>query len=244
MKKVYCDRPPGKMVTGKLKIVDKMKRVPEWLNSPIWSSKSASLVVVSRGHTGEENACGAEREVGMSEPTMSESDRISTQTEKSDVEGTKESDDKTNEGRPLRQSSDLDVPSTPGPSSPGQFSGLNFKRGPSFDSRLDRFLSELSKKVINLAELQLLASEGIPDYEGLRATIWKNFLYDVVYSFAVTGKNCIPRSSEWPAAKNLSGTNIYHKEYLKANHYRKECITKTYTYNINRVQWCLFNVGS
>ncbi|KAH7293954.1 hypothetical protein KP509_28G049700 [Ceratopteris richardii] len=49
-------------------------------------------------------------------------------------------------------------------------------RSSSFDSRVNQFNSELSKKVISLAELQRLASQGIPDCGSIRAITWKLLL--------------------------------------------------------------------
>ncbi|KAL8477510.1 hypothetical protein ACS0TY_029703 [Phlomoides rotata] len=41
-------------------------------------------------------------------------------------------------------------------------------------SRQTQILEELSKKVINMVELRKLASQGIPDTAGIRATVWKS----------------------------------------------------------------------
>jgi hypothetical protein len=68
---------------------------------------------------------------------------------------------------------DLDLPSVAGHSSPPQFSNLKANKSLSDDIRRGQFNTELSKKVINLAELQRLASQGIPDGGGLRPTVWK-----------------------------------------------------------------------
>ncbi|XP_051127868.1 uncharacterized protein LOC127249208 isoform X2 [Andrographis paniculata] len=43
-------------------------------------------------------------------------------------------------------------------------------------SRRAQILQELSKKVINMGELRRLASQGIPDGAGIRATVWKLLL--------------------------------------------------------------------
>ncbi|XP_021894287.1 TBC1 domain family member 13-like [Carica papaya] len=50
--------------------------------------------------------------------------------------------------------------------------------GPSPDdiSRQAQLLSELSKKVINIGELRRIASQGIPDSSGIRSTVWKLLL--------------------------------------------------------------------
>lgn len=77
---------------------------------------------------------------------------------------------------PLAESwapSDLDLPSIAGHSSPPQFSNLKVNKSLLDDFRRAQFNTELSNKVINLAELQRLASQGIPDGGGLRPTVWK-----------------------------------------------------------------------
>lgn len=43
-------------------------------------------------------------------------------------------------------------------------------------SRQSQLLAELSRKVINLPELRRLASQGIPDGAGIRSTVWKLLL--------------------------------------------------------------------
>ncbi|OVA10397.1 Rab-GTPase-TBC domain [Macleaya cordata] len=43
-------------------------------------------------------------------------------------------------------------------------------------SRQSQLLAELSKKVINLREIRRLASQGIPDGAGIRSTVWKLLL--------------------------------------------------------------------
>uniref|UniRef100_A0A5B7B3T3 Putative TBC1 domain family member 13 n=1 Tax=Davidia involucrata TaxID=16924 RepID=A0A5B7B3T3_DAVIN len=43
-------------------------------------------------------------------------------------------------------------------------------------SRQSQLLQELSKKVVNMGELRRLASQGIPDGAGIRSTVWKLLL--------------------------------------------------------------------
>ncbi|XP_027165984.1 SH3 and multiple ankyrin repeat domains protein 1-like [Coffea eugenioides] len=43
-------------------------------------------------------------------------------------------------------------------------------------SRQAQLLQELSRKVINMGELRRLASQGIPDGAGIRATVWKSVI--------------------------------------------------------------------
>lgn len=170
------------MITEKLKNVDKIiRKVPEWLNNPLWSAKATSALV-DEGHTYEEQELlGIGRGDETVESSASSSNSWSGEGERSSRienqrnrgEGEIDPDDQKNKYHILgQQSSDPILPYFPGHSS----SSPNFKRCLPSDTKLDRYLSALSKEVINLPELQSLASEGIPDYGGLRATVWKLLL--------------------------------------------------------------------
>jgi len=57
-------------------------------------------------------------------------------------------------------------PSSPPPAPP-----------PDFEiSRQSRIFAALSKKVIDLDELRMLAAQGVPDAAGVRSTVWKLLL--------------------------------------------------------------------
>lgn len=170
------------MITEKFENVDKIiKKVPEWLNNPLWSAKPTSdsvdgsytieeheLLVVERDETIETFA-------SSSNSWSSEGERSSRiENDTNHGEGKIDPDDQKNKHHICDQhSSDPVLPSLPGHSS----SSPNFQRCLPSGTRLDRYSSALSKEVINLTELQSLASQGIPDYGGLRATVWKLLLY-------------------------------------------------------------------
>ncbi|XP_072999993.1 uncharacterized protein [Typha latifolia] len=73
-------------------------------------------------------------------------------------------------------------PPSPSPPSPAPISPLpppspsSSQVSPEEITRQSQLLAELSKKVINLGELRRLASQGIPDGAGIRATVWKLLL--------------------------------------------------------------------
>ncbi|KAH9329783.1 hypothetical protein KI387_001891, partial [Taxus chinensis] len=218
------------MATDKVQEIDKIKGVPDWLNSSVWSSRpsnssfnrrfdvsdipwgnagaqvvlqgSASAVVrdplqenivnvvderSSRG--GADSGLNKQEDISICEGNMANKASIQSKCERSDEDAREtllKSDESLSEkyyssvsdqiNDPLSDSwaaPALDLPSIAGHSSPPQFSNLNFKRTSSVDARRSQFYSEISKKVIYLAELQRLASQGIPDVEGLRATVWK-----------------------------------------------------------------------
>eukprot|EP01018_Ginkgo_biloba_P014225 Gb_06911 [translate_table: standard] len=224
------------MVTGTVKDVGKVKGVPDWLNSSLWSSRPSNSSL-SRGYNGSDTPqgnTGASAEdplqqttvavpvpedpllgnavpdsrsstegarssgLGLWEPDLilnaDTGNRENIQTERETAgKGIKEAILKSDESlghkndcvasghidNPLADSwtpSDLDLPSVAGHSSPPQFSNLQFKRSSSVDVRRGQFYTELSKKVINLPDLQRLASQGIPDSGGLRPTVWKLLL--------------------------------------------------------------------
>ncbi|XP_076941885.1 uncharacterized protein LOC143611581 [Bidens hawaiensis] len=119
----------------------KKKIVPEWLNSPMWSSsppavptwdESRSLVVSPIHHRKERKP-----------PTLI------TPPLKSQERSIRDDDDSTT-------------------SSSSSFTLEDA-------TRHAQFLQQLSKKIINLGELRMLASLGIPD-AGIRSTTWKLLL--------------------------------------------------------------------
>lgn len=218
------------MATDKIKETGKVKAVPDWLNSSVWSSRPSNSSFnqkskasdTTRGNDGAqavlqgigsavtrdpllENAgnifddksptegangiLNKQESISTCEADKVKKASIQSKCDRSD-EGAREtllkSDESSSEkydslpsdkiNDPLSDSwaaPDYDLPSIAGHSSPPQFSNLNFKRSSSVDVRQAQFYSEISKKVINLAELQRLASQGIPDVGGLRATVWK-----------------------------------------------------------------------
>ncbi|KAI5054886.1 hypothetical protein GOP47_0030031 [Adiantum capillus-veneris] len=84
--------------------------------------------------------------------------------------------------RSIADEESSDIFTTEGPmpsplsSASSMFGATAATRSSSFDSRVSRFNNELSKKLIQIAELQRLASEGIPDSGSIRAITWKLLL--------------------------------------------------------------------
>ncbi|GLJ15806.1 hypothetical protein SUGI_0260610 [Cryptomeria japonica] len=218
------------MATDKVKETGKVKVVPDWLNSSVWSSRPSNSSFnqkskasdTPRGNDGSQavlqgsanavardpllenvgNTFDDRSPIGGANGILNKQESIATceadKVKKANIqskcdrsdEGTRDPLLKSNESSsekydssvsdqindPLSDSwaaPDFDLLSIAGHSSPPQFSNLNFKRSSSVDVRQGQFYSEISKKVINLAELQRLASQGIPDVGGLRATVWK-----------------------------------------------------------------------
>ncbi|PPD70420.1 hypothetical protein GOBAR_DD32707 [Gossypium barbadense] len=109
------------------------KRVPDWLNSSLWSTTPADDVP----------------------PPAAASKPQSTPTSpKLEIRDPVNKNSNNNSG---------------GNDQNGDSSGVS----PDDISRQAQLLAELSKKVINMWELRRIASQGIPDGEGIRSTVWK-----------------------------------------------------------------------
>ncbi|XP_010274014.1 PREDICTED: TBC1 domain family member 13 isoform X2 [Nelumbo nucifera] len=125
-------------------------RVPEWLNSTLWSSKSPP--VDERLHQ-----CSPK----SSTPTISAAEPPRVEP-------------------PLPQPPPkliIQEPSTPQMTDPRGDDHRNSPSSLTEDiSRQTQLLAELSKKTIDMHELRRLASQGIPDGVGIRPTIWKLLL--------------------------------------------------------------------
>ncbi|KAL5702740.1 hypothetical protein ACHQM5_027915 [Ranunculus cassubicifolius] len=127
------------------------KRVPEWLNSSLWSSSNPSQQqiddrVLRYDPKPITTTTIVEPPIIEAPPTIIEE----TEPVKSDEELGKSDEEFGN-------------------NSTSSFS-------PEDISRQSQLLAELSKKVINLSELRRLASQGIPDGGGIRSTVWKLLL--------------------------------------------------------------------
>ncbi|GLJ32145.1 hypothetical protein SUGI_0647230 [Cryptomeria japonica] len=152
----------------------KSKRVPDWLNSPtLWSAKPISIIDDDEEQEMEENVCAI---VEDESPTctsasannpddggiQSENEKIGEVTTQGEA-----SNKKSKSHKHVGQSSNSDLP---------YVYHRSYLRDLLSDTKVERFTEELSKKVIDLTELQLLANQGIPDYRGLRAIVWKLLL--------------------------------------------------------------------
>ncbi|KAG7026097.1 TBC1 domain family member 13, partial [Cucurbita argyrosperma subsp. argyrosperma] len=132
------------------------KRVPDWLNSSLWSSTPSVDDDRLHRYNSEPAATTSSPEPFVEPPVPipppSVSTAIRTESPKSD----------TRESRANNNVSNDDNGTPSGPSAEDV-------------SRQAQLLVELSKKVINLRELRKIASQGIPDGAGIRSTVWKAY---------------------------------------------------------------------
>ncbi|KAJ7955391.1 TBC1 domain family member protein [Quillaja saponaria] len=147
------------------------KRVPDWLNSSMWSSSS------SDDHTSH-----LPNTTTTTTTTITNTTTTATMTNSNSIPPT------------IEPSMDLPVPVPPpsatreGPPKPQIIEDSRIKNSnndyndnsssPSADdiSRQAQLLSELSRKVIDLRELRKNVCQGIPDGAGIRSTVWKLLL--------------------------------------------------------------------
>ncbi|KAF4349612.1 uncharacterized protein LOC115722404 [Cannabis sativa] len=142
------------------------KRVPDWLNSSLWSSTPPP---------DEDRFNRYSSKPTTTTTTDDDDDVVSTTT--TSTAGASASD-------PPRLNPPVPVPPPSLPplrreiSDDSRFSEDVVNGGPSAEdiSRQAQLLSELSKKVINMRELRRIASQGIPDGAGIRSTVWKLLL--------------------------------------------------------------------
>ncbi|KAI3794946.1 hypothetical protein L1987_37587 [Smallanthus sonchifolius] len=138
----------------------KKKRVPDWLNSPMWSSpssppwKSQSLSPPPSDHrTGGYPSKSSS--VTSSDSSVTEQRFLLPPAALIRPEPTLKSEIRVSSNRIGSSDNDSSVEDV---------------------SRQAQLLQELSKKIINLGELRQLASLGIPDAAGIRSTTWKLLL--------------------------------------------------------------------
>lgn len=133
------------------------KRVPDWLNSSLWSSTPAVDDDRLQRYTSEPAATTSSPEPVVEPPVPvpppSASTAVRTESPKSDTRDSRANNNVTND----------DNGTSSGPSAEDV-------------SRQAQLVVELSKKIINLRELRKIASQGIPDGPGIRSTVWKLLL--------------------------------------------------------------------
>ncbi|XP_071736350.1 uncharacterized protein [Rutidosis leptorrhynchoides] len=137
------------------------KRVPDWLNSPMWSSPTLTTSPPSKSQS-------------PPPPSSSYDDRTGSYPSKSS--SVTSSDSSVNESRfplPATTRTEARVSSICSSSSSSDF---EFSSSLEVYSRQTQLLQELSKKIINIGELRQLASLGILDTAGIRSTVWKLLL--------------------------------------------------------------------
>ncbi|KAK9062548.1 hypothetical protein SSX86_019735 [Deinandra increscens subsp. villosa] len=133
------------------------KRVPDWLNSPMWSSPTVTTSPPWKSRplspTNDDRTGGYPSSVTSSDSSVNEPRFMLPPPALIRPEPT------------LRtEISDSSIRDNDSSASVEEF------------SRQTQLLQELSKKIINLGELRLLASLGIPDAAGIRSTTWKLLL--------------------------------------------------------------------
>ncbi|KAH9621231.1 hypothetical protein KSS87_005100, partial [Heliosperma pusillum] len=142
----------------------KKKKVPEWLNSSIWSTPPPPP------------------------PPPSDNDRrLPPPFHRRNTRRTSDSfssEDDDFDSPPTRPPLHHPPPTRPDPDQPDSngastsFNSNSTPAGPSPDeiSRHAQLLVEVSKKVINMKEVRRLAAMGVPDGPGVRSTVWKLLL--------------------------------------------------------------------
>ncbi|XP_024194659.1 TBC1 domain family member 13 isoform X2 [Rosa chinensis] len=130
------------------------KRVPEWLNSSLWSSPPSAPPI--------------------------DDDRTQRYTSKPSTATTTSSDSVVEPPLPVPPPSSVRAEPPPEPQPADSISDHEDKAAaspsPEEFSRQSQLLAELSKKTINVRELRKIASQGIPDGAGVRSTVWKLLL--------------------------------------------------------------------
>ncbi|CAN6580157.1 unnamed protein product [Malus baccata var. baccata] len=143
------------------------KRVPEWLNSSLWSSSTPSSSIDddrAQRYTSNPTAAGPTTEISSS--SASDSEPASMVHPPIPVAPPKS----TREDKPPPEPQFTD--SFPDHENRSN----NTAPSPEDISRQSQLLAELSRKVINLHELRRISSQGIPDGAGIRSTVWKLLL--------------------------------------------------------------------
>ncbi|KAG8369645.1 hypothetical protein BUALT_Bualt14G0035200 [Buddleja alternifolia] len=201
------------------------KRVPDWLNSSLWSSSQSPPSPPPTPHDISMNSASAaiaEPPVPMppvavarpSEPLGSSSAYAGTAAKgeirdplSSHVNNTSVYHSDEENGRSSANST----------TSAGGGSTAAALPAAEDISRQAQILQELSRKVINMGELRRLASQGIPDGPGIRATVWKLLL------------GYLPADrSLWPSelAKKRSQYKQFKEELLMNPVELAECLIK------------------
>ncbi|XP_015887302.2 uncharacterized protein LOC107422380 isoform X2 [Ziziphus jujuba] len=138
------------------------KKVPDWLNSSLWSTTPSSnddhsLQYASKPSPTATSAASAGYDVSeppaVDPPVPVPPPSVVVERESPKPE--------TQDSNPSYEDNSNGVSSTPSAEE---------------ISRQAQLLTELSRKVINMHELRKIASQGIPDGAGIRSTVWKLLL--------------------------------------------------------------------
>ncbi|KAI7726747.1 hypothetical protein M8C21_026652, partial [Ambrosia artemisiifolia] len=149
-------------------MVKKKKRVPDWLNSPMWSSPT---LTTSPPYKSPSLSPPPNRTSSVTSSDSSVTDQRfmlppSGSVRPESIHRTEIRDSSTRRGS-IDYDNDNDNYSNSSSSVVVVVEDV---------SRQAQLLQELSKKIINLGELRQLASLGIPDAAGIRSTTWKLLL--------------------------------------------------------------------
>nr|XP_028947361.1 TBC1 domain family member 13-like isoform X2 [Malus domestica] len=143
------------------------KRVPEWLNSSLWSSSTPSPSIdddLVQRYTS--NPTAAATTTPISSYSVSDYDPPSTVDPPIPVAPPKST----------REDKHLPEPQFSDSFPHHEDKSNNTAPSPEDISRQSQLLAELSREVINLRELRRISSQGIPDGAGIRSTVWKLLL--------------------------------------------------------------------
>ncbi|KAI3723431.1 hypothetical protein L2E82_34999 [Cichorium intybus] len=151
----------------------KKKRVPDWLNSPMWSSSTVTTSPPPKS-----------RSLSPPPPSSSNDDRYGSYPSKSS--SVTSSDSSLNEPHlPLPPPTSIKHEPIPIPTPRTRIRDSSTRSESSDNdissyvedvSRQSQLLEELSRKIINIGELRQLSLLGIPDGSGIRSTVWKLLL--------------------------------------------------------------------
>ncbi|XP_021291742.1 TBC1 domain family member 13-like [Herrania umbratica] len=135
------------------------KRVPDWLNSSLWSTTPSD----DRFHRYSPSPTAAVSEPAVQPPVPVPPPAAASRPQSSPTPPKSEIRDPVNDNS-NNNSNDSDE------------NGSSSDVSPEDISRQAQLLVELSKKVVNMRELRRIASQGIPDGAGIRSTVWKLLL--------------------------------------------------------------------
>ncbi|XP_071719657.1 uncharacterized protein [Rutidosis leptorrhynchoides] len=147
------------------------KKVPDWLNNSMWSSPTTTTTPPPQFQP--------HRPQSQPSPPQSPShdDRTADSPSKPHSVTSSESPPSPGSIRPESPHKNNPVPKTEVRDSVASSGSSDYDISPVEDvSRQTQLLQELSRKIINIGELQRLASLGIPDGAGIRSTVWKLLL--------------------------------------------------------------------
>ncbi|OMO88606.1 hypothetical protein COLO4_20169 [Corchorus olitorius] len=143
------------------------KRVPDWLNSSLWST-TPNDDRLQRYSPSPTTATTTATTASVAEPTVQPPVPVPPPVAPSRPQSTS-TPPKSESRDPLHSNSSYDSNNN---DQNGGSSGIS----PEDISRQAQLLAELSKKVVNMRELRRIASQGIPDGAGIRSTVWKLLL--------------------------------------------------------------------